>query len=267
MSRPWTGSCFGILLLCPASHYPAAAAPPGTLVPESGVVVEEVDESFAAYEAGLRPGDVLLGWERSASPPANAEPASGAIDSPFDLREVEIEQAPRGELTLSGTRGGKRLRMQLPPGMWKLRARPRLGEGELETYEVAAALLAGEEIGREGEDNGLLQAWEIFEQVRIDAELVTLSACDTGLGKVLGGEGLLGLTRAFQYAGARSVFASLWSVSDESTGELMQRFYGYLKAGQSKAEALRSAQLDLLRGSRFTHPFHWAGFQLVGDWR
>ncbi len=120
---------------------------------------------------------------------------------------------------------------------------------------------------REGEDNGLLQAWEIFEQVRLDADLVTLSACDTGLGKVLGGEGLLGLTRAFQYAGARSVFASLWSVSDTSTGELMQRFYGYLKAGESKAEALRSAQLDLLRSPERSHPFHWAGFQLIGDWR
>ena len=120
---------------------------------------------------------------------------------------------------------------------------------------------------REDEDNGLLQAWEIFEQIRIDADLVTLSACDTGRGKVLGGEGLMGLTRAFQYAGARTVVASLWSVGDASTGELMQLFYGYLKEGQSKADALRSAQLDLLRDSSFSHPFHWAGFQLVGDWR
>ena len=64
----------------------------------------------------------------------------------------------------------------------------------------------------EGQANGLLQAWEIFEQMRIDADLVTLSACETGLGKELGGEGLIGLTRAFQYAGARSVLASLWSV-------------------------------------------------------
>ena len=120
---------------------------------------------------------------------------------------------------------------------------------------------------QEGDDNGLLQAWEIFEQVRIDADLVTLSACDTGLGKVLGGEGLMGLTRAFQYAGTRSVLASLWSVNDASTSELMRRFYGYLKDGQSKAAALRSAQLDLLRDSQFSHPFHWASFQLVGDWR
>ncbi|MEM7586958.1 MAG: CHAT domain-containing protein, partial [Acidobacteriota bacterium] len=120
---------------------------------------------------------------------------------------------------------------------------------------------------REGDDNGLLQAWEIFEQVRIDADLVTLSACDTGRGKVLGGEGLIGLTRAFQYAGARSVLASLWGVGDHSTAELMQRFYRSLEQGEPKAEALRRAQLELLHGAEYSHPFHWAGFELVGDWR
>ncbi|MEM7586084.1 MAG: CHAT domain-containing protein [Acidobacteriota bacterium] len=120
---------------------------------------------------------------------------------------------------------------------------------------------------QEGQDNGLLQAWEIFEQVRIDSDLVTLSACDTGRGKVLGGEGLMGLTRAFQFAGARSVLASLWTVSDRSTTELMKRFYRHLDQGQSKAEALRSAQLELLRSESYPHPFHWAAFQLFGDWR
>ena len=101
---------------------------------------------------------------------------------------------------------------------------------------------------KEGQDNGILQAWEIFERVRIDADLVVLSACETGLGKEMGGEGLVGLTRAFQYAGARSVLASLWSVADETTAALMKRFYGYLKAGESKDAALRHAQLDLVRG-------------------
>src|SRR6185503_1921431 len=71
-----------------------------------------------------------------------------------------------------------------------------------------------------GDDNGLLQAWEVIERVRVDADLVTLSACDTGLGRDMGGEGLVGLVRAFQYAGARSVLASLWEVSDRSTARL-----------------------------------------------
>jgi CHAT domain-containing protein/predicted negative regulator of RcsB-dependent stress response len=117
-----------------------------------------------------------------------------------------------------------------------------------------------------GLDNGLLQAWEIFESLRLDADLVTLSACQTGLGKELAGEGLLGLTWAFQYAGARSVLASLWEVDDASTAELMRRFYGHLGRGRSKAEALRLAQVDLLRQRPTAAPFFWAGFQLTGEW-
>jgi CHAT domain-containing protein len=119
-----------------------------------------------------------------------------------------------------------------------------------------------------GGDNGLLQAWEIFDKVRIDAELVTLSACDTALGKEMGGEGLLGLTRAFHYAGARSVLATLWGVSDTSTPRLMERFYTHLQAGKSRDEALRAAQLDFIRGGGdAAHPFRWAALQLSGDWR
>ena len=83
----------------------------------------------------------------------------------------------------------------------------------------------------------------------------------------MGGEGLVGLTRAFQYAGARSILASLWKVEDQSTGELMKRFYGYLKAGKSKDEALRLAQIDLIHSPEFSQPVHWAAFQLIGDWR
>jgi CHAT domain-containing protein/Tfp pilus assembly protein PilF len=119
----------------------------------------------------------------------------------------------------------------------------------------------------DGQANGLLQAWEIFEQIRIDADLVTLSACETGLGKELGGEGLVGLTRAFQYAGARTVLASLWSVGDESTAALMTRVYGHLKAGRTKDQSLRAAQLEMIRTRGFSHPFQWAAFQLAGDWQ
>jgi CHAT domain-containing protein len=117
----------------------------------------------------------------------------------------------------------------------------------------------------EGQENGLLQAWEIFESVRLDADLVTLSACDTALGKEMGGEGLIGLTRAFQYAGARSVLASLWGIADYSTASFMKDFYGHLRSGETKDEALRAAQIDQIR--KKSHPFFWAAFQLTGDWR
>jgi CHAT domain-containing protein/tetratricopeptide (TPR) repeat protein len=132
----------------------------------------------------------------------------------------------------------------------------------------SALVLTLPEKQAEGQDNGLLQAWEIFENVRLDADLVTLSACDTALGREMGGEGLVGLTRAFQYAGGRSVLASLWGVYDTSTARVMKRFYGYLRSGKTKDEALRAAQIDQIREKpALAHPFHWAAFQLTGDWK
>jgi CHAT domain-containing protein/tetratricopeptide (TPR) repeat protein len=131
----------------------------------------------------------------------------------------------------------------------------------------------------ESVEDGLLKAWEIFETVRVDADLVTLSACETALGRELAGEGILGLTRAFHYAGARSVLASLWSVGDVSTAVLMSRFYEHLRAGAAKDEALRRAQVELIEGPieltagdhssaiDASHPFFWSAFQLIGDWR
>jgi CHAT domain-containing protein len=115
--------------------------------------------------------------------------------------------------------------------------------------------------------NGLLQAWEVLEGLRLDAELVTLSACQTGLGGELAGEGLLGLAWAFQYAGARSVVASLWEVSDRSTAELMRGFYRRLGEGLPKAEALRRAQVQLLRRPATSPPWFWAAFTVIGDGR
>jgi CHAT domain-containing protein len=118
-----------------------------------------------------------------------------------------------------------------------------------------------------GKDNGLLQAWEIFEQMRIDADLVTLSACNSGLGEELSGEGMLGLTRAFQYAGARSILSSFWSVDDLRTMELMTEFYAQLYTGTTKEKALQLAQLKLLHSRAASSPYYWAGFTLIGDWR
>jgi CHAT domain-containing protein len=131
-----------------------------------------------------------------------------------------------------------------------------------------------------GRDNGLLQVWEIFEGLRLDADLVVLSSCESALGRELNGEGLIGLTRAFQYAGARSVVATLWSVSDQVTAELMARFHRHYAAGLPKDEALRQAQIELIRKPvRITTangqtvetdasaPFFWAAFQLFGDRR
>ena len=135
----------------------------------------------------------------------------------------------------------------------------------------SALVLSIPEELEEGRDNGLLQVWEIFERLRLESELVVLSACSSALGEELGGEGLIGLTRAFQYAGARSVAASLWSVRDEATAELMVRFHRHLRAGLPKDQALRAAQMELLRGpvegKDLSAPFYWAAFQIYGDWK
>ncbi len=114
------------------------------------------------------------------------------------------------------------------------------------------------------EGSSVLQVWEIFENLRLNADLVTLSACETGLGKEMGGEGLIGLTRAFQYAGAKTVMSSLWSVSDKSTVILMKSFYAHLKQGKSKAVALKLAQKEMVKSKEYSHPFYWAGFILNG---
>jgi CHAT domain-containing protein len=117
------------------------------------------------------------------------------------------------------------------------------------------------------EEDGFLQATEIFN-LNLNADLVVLSACQTGLGKLIRGEGMVGLTRAFMYAGTPSVLVSLWSVKDASTATLMTDFYkNLIKEKLSKTEALRKAQLSMLGDEKFAHPFYWAPFVIVGDWR
>ncbi len=117
--------------------------------------------------------------------------------------------------------------------------------------------------------DGWLTTLDIFS-LRLRASLVTLSACQTGRSVVGGGDELLGLMRAFLYAGAASLVLSLWAVEDRSTARLMEAFYTVLAQGQTKPAALRQAQLHLLRGdgetaAGFAHPYYWAPFFLVGN--
>jgi CHAT domain-containing protein/Tfp pilus assembly protein PilF len=119
--------------------------------------------------------------------------------------------------------------------------------------------------GRQKE--GFLQAHEIFN-LKLNADLVVLSACRTALGKEVRGEGLVGLTRAFMYAGAPRVVASLWKVPDQATAELMRHFYrAMLTKGLSPSAALRASQLAMRRDQRWSAPYYWAGFVLQGEWK
>ncbi|HEU4751942.1 MAG TPA: CHAT domain-containing protein [Armatimonadota bacterium] len=115
-----------------------------------------------------------------------------------------------------------------------------------------------------GED-GVLQAWEIASQLKLHARLVVLAACETARGKSSPGEGLLGLTRALQIAGARTVVASQWKVMDSSTAVLMLTFHQRLRAGTAADEALRQAMARVHADPKTAHPFYWAAFNIVGD--
>jgi CHAT domain-containing protein len=117
-------------------------------------------------------------------------------------------------------------------------------------------------------DDGVLWAWEIADELEIGARVVVLSACSTGRGQVVAGEGVFGLARAFQYAGAKTLVASQWEIPDESTARLMGRFYTGLNQGLSTVDALRLAQRETsMNDSGMAHPYHWASFQVRGDWR
>jgi CHAT domain-containing protein len=131
------------------------------------------------------------------------------------------------------------------PGLSRLLLRPGAGPGE----------------------DGVLHLGEIYN-LRMNADLVVLSACDTGLGRIARGEGIIGLTRGFLYAGARSVLVSLWPVSDVATSSLVVDFYSELLAGRTKAEALRQAKLKTMaRNPELAKPYYWSSLVLVGQGR
>jgi CHAT domain-containing protein/Tfp pilus assembly protein PilF len=115
--------------------------------------------------------------------------------------------------------------------------------------------------------DGFLRLHDIYN-LNLPVDLVVLSACNTGLGKDVKGEGLVGIVRGFMYAGAARVVASLWKVDDEATAELMKRFYHQiLRAGQSPAAALRAAQTAMWQHKRWRSPYYWASFGLQGEWK
>jgi CHAT domain-containing protein len=140
--------------------------------------------------------------------------------------------------------------------------------GSLDTEQPELSGLVLSLVDRAGKPvDGYLRLHEIYN-LDLDADLVVLSACRTALGKDVHGEGLIGLTRGFMYAGASRVVSSVWNVDDRASARLMERFYAaMLSKGLSPAAALREAQLSLLNEPRWSHPHYWAAFGLQGEWR
>jgi CHAT domain-containing protein len=124
-------------------------------------------------------------------------------------------------------------------------------------------------VDKEGrQQDGFLRLQDIYN-LKLPAELVALSACQTGLGKEIKGEGLIGLTRGFMYAGALRIVASLWKVDDRATSELMKRFYQGMLGPEAlrPAGALRQAQLSIWKQRQWREPYYWAAFVLQGEWK
>ena len=122
-------------------------------------------------------------------------------------------------------------------------------------------------VGNKRDDDGFLRTGEVFN-LKLGAPLVMLSACESGLGKVKRGEGVTGLSRAFMYAGATTVGVTLWSVADKPTAELMTDFYQRLLGpNPTPSDAMRKAQLAMISGKKYSAPFYWAPFVLVGEWK
>jgi CHAT domain-containing protein len=130
----------------------------------------------------------------------------------------------------------------------------------------AGLAFAGANLGDSARERGILTALEASGLNLWGTKLVTLSACDTGLGEIRNGEGVYGLRRAFVLAGAETLVMSLWPVSDSTARETMVRYYTALAAGAGRGDALRHAKLGMLKRPGRQHPFYWASFIQSGEW-
>jgi CHAT domain-containing protein/Tfp pilus assembly protein PilF len=166
------------------------------------------------------------------------------------------------KLTSAGDRGAEALTDDPERALQQLERRGVSIESAL--LRSGLALAGANE--QKDEDNGILTALEVTGLNLWGTKLVTLSACDTGVGEVKNGDGVHGLRRALVLAGSETQVMSLWAVSDQATRELMVAYYSRLKQGQGRGEALRRAQLEMIRKVKRRHPYFWAGFIQSGEW-
>jgi CHAT domain-containing protein/Tfp pilus assembly protein PilF len=188
---------------------------------------------------------------------------------PFSRREAEaiLAAAPPGEGMGAFNFQASRA-TALSPELSRYRILHFATHGVLDSERPELSALVLSRVDERGQpQNGFLRLNEIYN-LDLPVELVMLSACRTGLGKEIRGEGLVGLTRGFMYAGAARVGTSLWNVDDAATAALMGRFYqAMLKDGELSAAALRTAQLYIMKQRRWQSPYYWAAFILQGEWK
>ena len=133
-----------------------------------------------------------------------------------------------------------------------------------EIHPDLSALLFSEAGGHQTREDGILNASETYD-LKLNADLVVLSSCESGIGRLVKGEGLMAITRGFFYSGARNVLFSLWKISDKSTSKLMVDFYRSILAGDSFPRALQETKLNVIRNNPYDFPSEWAGFLLIAS--
>jgi len=200
-------------------------------------------------------GGSVGGTERGPGHPNGGESLAQLPDSGLEVKKIAALY-PAGESILYlGPEATKKNLEQSP----YLATTPRIHLALHGIVDPVRPELSGLELA-----DGRLQVFDIFN-LKLNTDLLTLSACQTALGQQVRGEGMIGLTRAFLYAGARSLVVSLWSVADHSTADLMYNMYRNL--GSGKVEALRKAKLDMISARQYAEPYYWAPFILSGDTR
>ncbi|MBA3242788.1 MAG: CHAT domain-containing protein [Acidobacteria bacterium] len=236
------------------------------------------DEKDSRVKRGRENGSASVTGVRQTTP-GNSIPASLANMTQrngFDLRplpstrkEAQAIQKivpPRQSLIALDFEASRATVMKLQEGRYRIIHFATHGVFDDKHPELSGIALSLLDADGQPQD-GILRLHDIYN-LKLPCEMVVLSACSTGLGNVVRGEGMVGLTRGFMYAGSPRVLASLWRVDDLATSVLMEKFYqSMLKDGMSPAAALKASQMNMIRGRRWRSPFYWGGFILQGDWR
>ncbi len=263
--RPGTTSKPGPVLLVAAPDYDAKAK-----VPDAGAGFRS--EAFQQMKFTPLPGtlaevkalSVLIPGARVMVGERATEAQIKAEKSPLLLHIATHGFFVSDEPSFAGARGLQRVKQEPPKSETAPSNRLSFFTMESPLARSGLALAGANQLQSDSED-GILTALEVTGLDLRATKMVVLSACETGIGQVVSGEGVFGLRRAFHLAGAQSQVLSLWKVHDEATRELMERFYGNLTKGGARASSLRQAQLALLGGKTYKHPAFWASFILSGE--
>lgn len=241
--------------------------------PAPKAVAVIADPVFSTNDARLRPGAAISGEggtriiEHTSGGTGNGQLSIPRL--PFTRTEADqiLAVAPRdSSLKVLGFRANRSIATS--DELSQYRYVHFATHGYLDTRRAGLSAIVLSLVDEQGKpQDGFLRTHDIYN-LKLPAELVVLSACETGLGKDVTGEGLEGLTRGFMYAGARRVVVSLWNVNDKATAALMQRLYnGMLRNNKTPAAALRAAQIEMLRTRQWESPYYWAAFVMQGEWR